>query len=355
MTVRADLADRLLLSPAAPTKTFVLDVHTDDPDRYLADLVGGNNVEATGDAALWGVHLPEGEFWVDQLDQRFWTFHTDMPAHVAHRYLRERVEERRDLDWVWLPSEHLRRVATGGGAHRVRTRFAGQGLLGSAIRTNMLNLEASGSVADEVLDYLANSPQYRSSVGLEGIQVAVGDVDEGRLYEAVNRMGKFAAYGDSLELHFQFVRSVVLRYARFVTLLEDTEIGWDPLDPDADGGGTLTGAPITIMFSRPVPDMDLFVEEMFASRQPFRLWGVPEIVDGIAEVDAIDLHVGQRLRVDIGPTWMRIYLEQGACGNTVARLAGNLQHRFDSALRFAEPALQAAFTTGTAVLGPEAN
>jgi hypothetical protein len=231
VTVRADLADRLLLSPTARTKTFVLDVHTDDPNHYLADLVGESNVEATGDAALWGVHLAEGEFWVDQLDQRFWSFHTDMPAHEAHRYLRERVEERRDLDWVWLPSEHLRRVAPGSAARRVRTSFAGQGLLGSAARTNKLNLEASGSVADEVLDYLATSPEYRSSVGLEGIQVVVGDLDDCPLHEAVNRMGKFAAFGDSLEMHFQFVRSVVSRYARLVNLLEDNAIGWDPLDP----------------------------------------------------------------------------------------------------------------------------
>jgi hypothetical protein len=95
---------------------------------------------------------------------------------------------------------------------------------------------------------------------------------------------------------------------------------------------------------------------MFASRRPFRLGGIPEVNDDIAEVEAIDLHVGQRLRVDVGPTWMRVYLERGSCGNTVARLVGNLQHRFDSALSFAEPALQAAFTAEPAVvLGSAAN
>ncbi len=344
MTARADLADRLMLSTTTPTKTFVLDVHTTDPDLYLEDLVGRSNVEATSDAALWGVHLPEGDFWVDQLDPRFWSFHTDMPVHDARRYLRERVEERRDLDWVWLPSEHLRQVAPGTGARRVRTSFSGRGLLGSDARTNRLNLEASGSVADEVLDYLASSVEYRSAVSLEGIQVAIGDPDNGQLSEAVTRMGKFAASGDSLELHFQFVRSVVFRYARLVNLLEDNAIGWEALDPDVDGGGILTGAPVTVEFSRSVPDMHVFVEEMFASRRPFRLWGIPEITDGIAEVDAIDLHVGQRLRVDIGPTWMRVYLERGSCGNTVARLISNLQHKFDSALRLALPELQAAFT-----------
>lgn len=344
MTTRADLADHLNLSPTAPTKTYVLDVHTDDPDRYLADLVAGAGVEATSDAALWGVHLPGGEdFWVDQLDSRFWSFHTDMRGDTAQRYLRERVEARRDLDWVWLPSEHVRKAAPGTSARRVRTSFSGKGLLGSNARTSKLNLDASGSVANEVLDYLTSSKSYRSAVSLEAIQVSMSDPDDGWLNEGVNRMGRFAASGDALELHFQFVRSVVARYAHLVDLLEANAIGWDPLD--SDGGGTLSGAPVTVAFSRPVPDMERFVEEMFAARQPFRLWGAPHIDDGVAEIDAVDLHVGQLLRIDVGPTWMRIYLQRGSCGNSVARLVSNLQHGFDSALSIIDPSIQRAFAT----------
>lgn len=342
MTTRADLADRLKLSPTAPTKTYVLDVHTDDPDAYLADLVTGAGIEATSDAALWGVHLPGGnDFWVDQLDPRFWSFHTDMPTADAHRYLRERVEGRRDLDWVWLPSEHVRRVAPGSSTRRIKTRFSGEQLLGSSARTNKLNLDASGSDANEVLDYLTTSTKYGSAVSLQSIQVNVRDPDDGWLTEGVNRMGRFAASGNALELHFQFVRSVVSRYARLVDLLEANAIGWDPLD--GDGGGTLNGAPVTVAFSRPVPDMERFVAELFTARQPFRLWGVPDIVDGVAEIDAVDLHVGQCLRIDVGSTWMRIYLERGSCGNSVARLISNLQHHFDSALRLINPELQHAF------------
>ncbi|OWV12028.1 hypothetical protein B5D80_03765 [Micromonospora wenchangensis] len=52
--------------------------------------------------------------------------------------------------------------------------------------------------------------------------------------------------------------------------------------------------------------------------------------------------MGQRLRFDVGDLWMRIYLEQGSCGNTIARLVSNLQHRFDGALRLADPELDEA-------------
>lgn len=361
MTVtRAGLSEHLRLASTNLTKTFVLDVHTDDPDAYLADLVGAASVEATSDASLHGVHIPEGDFWVDQLDARFWSFHTDMPSADAHRFLHSRIESRRDLDWMWLPTEHLRQASPDRAARRVRTAFSGRQLLGPDAGTSRLDLQVTGAEAERLLDYLALNEEYRSAVSLSGVQVEVGDSDHGRLTEAVNRLGKFAASGESFELHQQFVRGVVARYAAFVRSLEAKAIGWDALDPDQDGGGTLTGQPVVVAFSRPIPDLDRFTQELLASRVPFRLWGIPETVrdEGagpVVEVDAVDLHVGQRLRMDIGRQWMRVYLERGSCGNTVARLVSNLQHRFDSALRLTDPQLQQGFLAQSAVLGPTAN
>jgi hypothetical protein len=358
---RAELPGQLHLSPTSPTKTFVLDVHTSEPAAYLAELVGSNNVEPTADASLFGAYLPEGAFWVDQLDSRFWAFHTDMPAADARRFLHAAVESRRDLDWMWLPSEHLRHADLHRTPVRVRTAFSGQQLLGPGASTSRLNLQASGSGAEALLEYLARNEEYRAAVSLEGVQLEVGDVEAGRLTEAVNRLGRFAASGDSLELHLQFVRGVVSRYAAFVHALEGKAIGWDALAPEHDGGGTVTGQPVLISFSRTIPDLDGFAAELFASRHPFRLWGVPEIVRAgsddhdVIEVDAVDLHVGQRLRMDIGRTWMRVYLERGSCGNTVARLVSNLQHRFDGALELKDQELQADFVVQRAAYGALAN
>ena len=345
MTTRAGLRSKLQLSSSAPTKTFVLDVHTNDPDSYLAELVSPSRPIPTEDASLFEVNLPSGDFFIDQLGGRFWSFHTDMPMKSARGYLNERVSQRRDLDWVWLPSQHLRRAAMSGSARGIRTGFRGERLLGAEAGTSRLNLQAFGSEAGGVLEYLARSDEYRSAVSLDSIQVLVGDSDEGWLNEGVGRLGNFQASGESLELHFQFVRSVVARYSALVALLEDKAIAWEPFDSSGEErGGRLVGAPVTIAFSREVPDMERFVDELFACRVPFRLWGIPEIADGVAAVDAVDLHVGHRLRMDIGPTWMRVYLERGACGNTVARLVSNLQHRFDSALEIVDSELNAAFS-----------
>lgn len=90
------------------------------------------------------------------------------------------------------------------------------------------------------------------------------------------------------------------------------------------GGAQLHGAPVVFRFSRPIPDLGLFLEQLFSAREPFRLWGIPQITgEHSAEVEGVDLHVGQQLRFDITSAWMRIYLFEGGCGNAVARLASN--------------------------------
>jgi len=104
----------------------------------------------------------------------------------------------------------------------------------------------------------------------------------------------------------------------------------------------MSGSPIVIRFSRVIEDLEPFVDNLFSSREPFRLWGVPRMQGESVELEAVDLHVGQTLRIDVGKQWLRIYLTKGNCGNSVARLASNLQHRFDASLTFVDVELQAA-------------
>lgn len=339
MATRADMATTLALDPTSPTKTFVLEVHTDDPTAYLVDMVGRAGLEATEDAYLFRAHVGENVFWVDQLNERFWSFHTDMPVRQASAFLREQIERRRDLDWMWLPSGHLRHVWPDSVSRQVRTRFSGERFLPNDSAVSDLRVQLSGRSAEQLLDLIQADPVYSSAVSFDSVQTTVAVQNLGVVTEGVNRMGRFAAFGDSFELHLAFIRTVVSHYRSFVELCERKAVGWDRMP---DGGGVVSGGPITIRFRRPIEDMERFVTELLAVRRPFRLWGVPEIVSGVAQIEAVDLHVGQRLRFDIGQEWLRVYLERGNCGNTVARLVSNLQHHFDGALYLADPELDAA-------------
>ena len=328
MTTRADMAGQLALSAVSPTKTYVVEAHTSDPAAYLSDLPG--RVEPTEDAFLFRVATDKGVYWVDQLDDRFWRFHTDMSNADAYPALREWVGARRDLDWMWLPSEHLRHLWPQAVSRRVRTDFRGGGFLGSAAPARDMRVQLQGDNAEHLLDLISEIPQYSSAVSFDGVEADVADPSFGTVREGVNRMGRFAVSGDSLELHLQFVNTVVDRYKRLVQMCEAKAIRWRGTSDD--GGGTLTGGPIVIEFSRVIEDVGAFADELTASREPFRLWGLASVRRGVAEVEAVDLHVGQTMQLDIGSRWMRVYLYEGACGNSIARLISNLQHRFDGAL-----------------------
>jgi len=353
MIDRSDLGRLIPLDGAVPAKTFVVEVHTDDPSAYLGEIGGADRVESTSDAYLWRLSLPNAaEFLVDDLDQRFWSFHTIMPSADAAAWLRDRVESRRDTDWMWLPSAHLRHISPGALSRRVRTEFDGGRLVSSEDTAQDLRVQLTGSHAERLLDQIAAMPQYRHAVSFHSIEVVIDDPDLGPLREAVKRSGLFAAHGEDFVHHAQFVRTVVGRYARFIEAIEALALRFTPrpdnkatnevLAPEADHpvGASFSGAPIGIRFSRQITDLPRFCEELFSARAPFRLWGRPEVTGDSAIVDAVDLHVGQRLGMEIGRDWMRIYMTAGSCGNTVARLVSNLQVGFDSALTLSQPGLQ---------------
>lgn len=338
MIARRDMARSLSLSTHAPTKTFVLEVHTNRPSDYLASLVGARVVE-TEDAFLQVLHTSAGAFWVDHLDGRFWSFHTDMPARAAYRVLHQWVTSRRDLDWMWLPSDHLRNLWPGAMSQRVHTEFSGHDILDETVTARDLRVQLSGRYPEELLDLIARDDRFRHAVAFDSVQVLVNEPDFGVIREGVNRRGRFAVSGDALDLHLQLVRKVVARYSNLVQAVEQRSMTYERFEA---GGGHVRGRPIMIKFSRPISSMDRFLGELFSSREPFRLWGMPELVEGIAEVEAVDLHVGETLRMDVGQDWLRAYVQHGTCGNTIARLVTNLQHRFDGSLTILDPEIQAA-------------
>jgi hypothetical protein len=351
MTSRSDLSTKVPVDGIVPAKAFVLEVHTDDPDAYLTEIAGRGNVEGTDDAFLSRVFAPaDGEFWVDRLQPRFWVFHTTWASALAAAWLGERIESRRDTDWMWLPSAHLRYIAPGALSRRVSTKFDGKRLVSSDAAARDLKVQLSGSHAERLLDKITDLPDYRSAVSFSNIEVDLNDPDLGPLRESVRRWGAFAAHGEQFTHHAQFVQMVISRYARLVESIEALSLRFDPLnaanattlqDTDA-GGASFAGMPIGIRFSRPIPDLPAFCEELFSARAPFRLWGQPAITENEALVEAVDLHVGQRIGMELGHDWMRVYLHSGSCGNTVARLISNLQTRFDGALTLTHPSLQDA-------------
>ena len=342
---RVAMFDALDFSAARPTKTYVIEAHVTDSVACLSDLAT-SQVEQSEDAYIFRVATEAGVLWVDQLDERFWRIHTDVSSGAVYRLLREWVGSRCDLDWMWLPSDHLRHVWPGAVPTRAKSDFWGGGLLGNRTQAQEVRIQLTGRDADHLLNLIADIPEYRAALSLEAIQTEITDPHFGSVREGLNRWGQFAASGDSPELHLRFVSEVVDRYRRLVELCEAKAIRWQPFE--SGGGGRLSGAPIVINFSREVEDVGLFADELTSSREPFRLWGTATVRRGVAQIEAVDLHVGQMLQIDVGSRWLRVYFQGGTCGNTVARLISNLQHRFDGELRIGDPEIDAAVRRSSA-------
>ena len=336
---RAMLADDFAASTSRkPWKTFVLEAHAgQDSEALLEDAFGRSHVMGTDDIHLHRI-VGEVEFVIDHLDQRFWSFHTTTPASEAAPYLRRVVGSRRDLDWMWLPSDHLREIWPDTAPQWIATNFNAGRLTPSATEVADLNIRVRGQAADQLLQIIAS--QYKVAVPHSQVGISAVDENLGSINELISHSGRFVASGDDFSFHQTIVREVVGKYRCFVEGVERRSLRWVELP---EGGAKLRGTPVTLEFSRVIPDLELFLDGLFSAREPFRIWGLVERTgEDSAEVEAVDLHVGQQLRFDVTTRWLRVYLFEGGCGNTVARLASNLQHYFDGALSIVDDELDKA-------------
>ena len=320
-------------------KTLVLEAHPGSlaPSEFLAEVFGAERVHATEDVHLHSLVLGDDvAFTVDDLDGRFWSFHSTSPTQPAVRAVQAKVSLRRDLDFVWLPTEHLRQVRPGSQPSFVKADFKGAATR-PADDIQDLSISVRGRHADRLLDTVSRNNGHGHAFSIDRITFPIEDGDFGYVEQALNRRAHFVARGDSFALHQQVVADVIARYRAFVEAVEARTMRFRSLGEP--GGGTLSGSPIEICFSRPLPSLPALFDELFSSREPFRLWGMYDVDDRYGECDAVDLHVGACLRLEAQPEFLRVQAYDGACGNTVARLVSNLQHHVDGALGIADPEL----------------
>ena len=325
----------------ATWKTLVLEAHLGSltPAEYLGEVFGAERVSPTEDAHLHRVTIDDDvTLTVDDLDGRFWSFHSLSPTQPVLRAVHAQVSLRRDLDFVWLPTQHLRHIRTGCRPSFVKADFRGAATR-PADDIQDLSISVRGRDADRLLDTVASNNGHGHAFSIDRVTIPIEDEDFGFVEQAVNRRAHFAARGDSFTLHQQVVADVIGRYRSFVEAVEARVVCFGALG-DA-GGGTLRGRPIEIRFSRPLPSIPTLFDELFSSREPFRLWGLLQVDERYGECDAVDLHVGACLRVEAYPDCLRVQAYEGACGNTIARLVSNLQHHVDGALSLSDPELNA--------------
>lgn len=332
--VREDLLDGRVR--AGRVKSRLLEAHapeasSDGVEHLLASVVEQADLRVTscGDD-LWLLLGADDAFFVDTLNSRFWLLHTTASAEDLRRLLRRHLLPDARIDQAWLSREQLQAVE--GERRWVRSSFSSDTLepaqSGAAVPRRW-RVQVEGENPEGLLELVSRQERYHAGAALTAIGSVLRGPNEGYAEVAADYQGGFVASGTDFHTVAGMLWRTLDRYEKYVHGLEQTY----RLDTTVteEMGMTLDGEVATIEFPHQVEDLDTLVANLFTCKEPFRLWAVPrEVSRGQWEANAVDLHVGHSIRLELTSRWIRVLLGPATCGNTLARLVANLQHRFDA-------------------------
>jgi hypothetical protein len=302
----------------------------------------------------------KAEFVIDCYDPRFLTFHTISNARASDNFILDKLTQNEpEFDRFWFPVALLENTETRERVTGFEAKFDplldGHHILlqelqadqsqknhsnGHSAKPRLTNKpklsmhierpDAMGIYKDlksRVSDLLTDMP-------LDGVLTERSDIEVNTYAKAhIKSYGKITGRGPDFNSYLQIVNGTLESYANAVTRIEERY--WLKLEPqttDSHQGFSITGQPFTIQFNR-LFNMSALLDVMFNCKAPFRLMGnVEQVEEDYFAIDAIDLHINQRVSFEIAPELMRIYLYEGTCGNTVVRILRSLQHHIDSTL-----------------------
>jgi len=356
-----DLEERQQLeAETSLLKTYLVEAHSENSTHgdIRALLRGAFGQEGLGERSESHIHETEeeffysvdvkwatnsAEFYVDASDQRFWLLHSVSKSTAADRILQRVIANDSHLDTAWLPMQLLEQVAAMGlfrglGLDFDRREVPDVDFEAPDAPVEYLKMQLWGNRAREVLNTLRETHAFADATTLSKVRVKhwldrAVDQDSFTL-DDVKWDGKITARGTSFPSHINLVTSVYRTYAEKVKGFEERfSLRYEAaqMANARRSHYTVSGEPFNITFSRPIADMEKFLDSVFSGAEPFRLWGAPvSLGRNYFRVTALDLHVTHRITFEITPDFMRVYLVDGSCGNSIARLYTNLQHYYDS-------------------------
>lgn len=336
-----------------PLKTYIIEAHAQDGESLrtgsaasvLFDAAERHrlHVEQTRDKNLFEVSKGDVGFFFDLLDARFWIVHTMSNIDVAEETLRALIEENAHLDYAWPPSNLMRDIQRTGRPMGFAIDFDETELLpcqedGFADEPNaVVKIRHAGTGADA---WLRRLEEFASNVlAFSMVKFSREDSATGSyIIQELNERGRLKAAGNSINLHLQVVSMVLHEYKSLILAIEESARVRPGL---LTNGKTIIGEPLVFSFPTPLRDFKMFVKELVSCREPLRMWGVvEESGNDFVHIEGVDLHTGSRMRFDVTPSFIRVYLGPSACGNTVARLLRNLQSHINSTIRVHLPELE---------------
>lgn len=321
-------ADRDSLSSEFTEKEDLdIEIHPTDDQGFL-------HLEAHGYSGDGATQL-----FLDELDDRFWVFHSVGNRDATDAIIEDLIFPRfTQMDRPWLPNEFLEKI--GKAPENIFRRFSvkfedefDRIENGELPDVGGLSMQLWGNNAGTVLETLRENEDLRRSTPLSTVGIK-REINGEAVIDDITYYSKFTARGDSVDGHFKQVYDLKETYS---DLLHKIEEEYSIKHRADERGGFVEGTPLLIDFDREIEDIEEFMDELFSSKKPFRLWGVRnQLEEDYYRVSSVDLHTGDKLNLEVCPEWVRIYLPEESCGNVVLRLYTNIQHYFDSEAQLEE-------------------
>ncbi len=308
------------LEPAASQLGFTTEISADDPDFVTLRFGSSSTI------------------WIDVSLPRFWRAYCLGTVSDVKRTIRSLVRSIDGLDHVWLATPFLEKIPTWLGAsitafaiHSDRRKVTLR-KQADALPIAQLTVRLWGTGQEDRLEAIRRSELFRGATALRSIRVRRGrpGADDGE-YLATEFFsdGRVTAYGDSFDRLNSALLEVLDKYKAVVCGFED-QFGFGCVRT-SEGAHHVRGRPIEFSLAWHGVDPSSVMRKVFSGTGPFALFGEPQrLAPSRWQVQAIDLHMRQRLTFDFSQNAARICLPRDVCGNTVVRFVGNLQRHLSS-------------------------
>ena len=317
-------------------KSYLIESNRPDVNKAVKESIESPiEVRETRDDGLYAVKVEINNetrvFYLDKLDNRFWTIHTAEKSKISDKFTDKIISPRLSgLDFPWLSNNFLENITRTEGIEFNRFSLSYEDEFVKKEEdpdVGKLSMQLWGQTAGNVLQALRSRDELENSTSLSSVGIR-REFNGEILLDDVKYQGKFTGRGDTFDGHLYQLREVKDDYKDILTNIEDKLC----LQYNKKSTGvSLDGIPITIKLSKSIDDVEKFTEVLFSSKKPFRLWSVAnKISDDYYSCSAVDMHTGDKLDVEVSDKMIRIYLPKGSCGNVVMRLFTNIQQHYDS-------------------------
>ncbi|WP_025693127.1 hypothetical protein [Paenibacillus zanthoxyli] len=148
------------------------------------------------------------------------------------------------------------------------------------------------------------------------------------------RNGKVTNRSESFKDHRYQINNTINEYQKITEAIEQTTwINFDTYKNDHTEGISIKGSPIVFKFARSLKEhvFHNFIEYTFRTgKEPFRILGKPIwINENKVHIYGTDIHLWQKVLLELSREEFVVILPTGTCGNTIHRLVTNIQRYLD--------------------------